>query len=43
MERRNNELKLPSIAFKTKDASKVLASTMPDNISRARPSSLNKV
>lgn len=43
MERKNNELKLPVIQPRTKDSSKVLSNTMPDNGIKMRPASLNKV
>lgn len=43
MERKSNEIKLPVIQLKGKDALKVLSSTMPDNKNKNRPASLNKV
>jgi hypothetical protein len=43
MERKNNELKLPTIQTRGKDSSKVLSNTMPDNYVKTRPASLNKV
>lgn len=43
MERKSNEIKLPAIQLKGKEALKILSSTMPENGSKNRPASLNKV
>ena len=43
MERKNIELKLPVIQNRNKDSSKILSNTLPDNMAKLRPSSLNKV
>ena len=43
MQKKEKEFKLPTIPTRSKGTSRVLSNTMPENMTKLRPSSLNKM